>query len=132
EEEKESRAQVELISYNEDHFNKISDRIIFEIKDYRFLLDRNVFQILINGQQVNPGNIDVGHTRLVVNSSSLIVDGENEIKFLGRDEFNKILPQSYFHFIVGLGSRTIQVQQQDNSQDPKIRTNVSFIYEGRE
>jgi murein endopeptidase len=126
-----SRAKIDLISYKDNAFNKLSERIIFEIKDYHFSLDKNVYQIFINGHQVDPSNINVGHTRLYVNSSTLLVEGENEIKFLGRDEFNKSLSQSNFSFLVGSGSRSILVQQQDGAAEPIIKTFAAFIYEGK-
>src|SRR5690606_34975954 len=102
---------VNLVSYKEDSFNKLSNRIIFEAENYNFSLDINVSQIYVNGNQIDPEYIYGNLSRIYIESSEFIVEGENEISFSGRDEFNKEIENVDFYFFVGSQSKTIELTQ---------------------
>lgn len=125
-----SRATLNLITYDEKAINKKSESIVFEIEGYNFTSDRNVFQVTINGSPVDPNNISVGRSRLSIAASELIIDGENEISFTGRDEFGKKISSAVYSFIVGTSSRSIDILQQSGAESYK--TSATFTFDGKE
>lgn len=125
----ESTANVELVSFSPDRFNKTQTTVRFTVSEASFLNDKEIFQIKINDIPVDVNDFMLTQRQLMISNVSTLIEGENLIQFVGRDEFGKTIT-SEFTFIIGSEERTISITSEKGDPDQSMKVNVSYEWDG--
>lgn len=130
-EETPSRTTVSISGYKVDSFNKKSNRIRLSSSNYNFSRDSNVFQVFINGNQVEPSKIFSQGKLLNIEDETFQVEGLNKIQLVGRDEYGKKIQSEELEFIVGTSSKTINISHEVGVIEEAMSFKVAYTYQDK-